>query len=90
MGFGFLKKKRDKVIPLEEAELRVLNLIEAAERGLHAYISRKYPELKHEVENLLYLFENFITTSCICIQGSKIRPRASFQSWQIYGKMYPI
>jgi len=59
MGFGFLKKKKHEVITAEEAELRVLDLIEAAENDLEAFVSKKHPELKHAVENLIYLLENF-------------------------------
>ena len=72
MGFGFLKKRKDEVITVEEAELRVLSLIEAAEKDFDAYISRKQPELKNAVENLVYQLENF--------DSSQLHPRIKNQA----------
>ncbi len=72
MGFGFLKKRKDEVITVEEAELRVLSLIEAAEKDFDAYISRKQPELRNAVENLVYQLENF--------DSSQLHPRIKNQA----------
>jgi|Deesub1362A_J573_1020465.scaffolds.fasta_scaffold00504_19 hypothetical protein len=59
MGLGFLKKKKNEVITLEEAKIRVLNEIEAAEKDLEVFVSKKRPELENAVGNLVYLLENF-------------------------------
>ncbi len=59
MGLGFLKKKKYEEISLEEAALRVSNRIEAAEKDLEVFVSKKHPELKDAIENLTHLLENF-------------------------------
>ncbi len=59
MGFGFLRKKRDEAISVEEAERRILNLIESAEKSIQNFASEKKYDLKTQVNKLIQMLEDF-------------------------------
>ncbi|AIY90286.1 hypothetical protein [Geoglobus acetivorans] len=59
MGFGFFKRKKVEHPTLEEAEVRVLNMISSAERGIETFISEKEAEIRAEIDNLVSALEMF-------------------------------
>ncbi|MBE8539941.1 hypothetical protein [Geoglobus acetivorans] len=59
MGFGFFKRKKIEELTLEEAEIRVLNMIGSAKKSIETFISEKEAEMRAEIVNLVSALEMF-------------------------------